>query len=499
LLQEQLGAGGTAVLRHPPSALFGLGGVGKTQIATEYAHRHAEEYDVVWWIRSDQEDHIKASLVGLGTRLRLPGVSPGDRDRSLRLVLEALEAGDPHPQWLLIFDDVAQPQALRRYIPQGGHVIVTSRFTEWHQVLSTDGIEVREFARDDTITFLRDRVPQLAPAGDHAAQVARAADANRLASVLGDLPLAAEHAAAYLSQTGGAVGDYVTAFNRDAHALLAQDADMFASNLAVATTWSVTRHTLSPEARELFQLLAFFAAEPISEEVLIQPGRLALDPALPAPLQKVLSSRIDLKRAQRELSRFSLASVYGQRNVVQLHRVVQAVTQARMEKESPELGHVLRRTVSALLAATDPDSPEREQNDPIYERTIQHLTPTRALESDNRQVRNLIINQVRRLRYRGGDEEALSLGSAALEVWKAQPDDIQTLALATEVGWGLRNPRPGRGRVRAQHRHLAPPGRAPRRGGRHLPDLREQLLSGPARARPLRRGARAGPGPAPGL
>jgi tetratricopeptide (TPR) repeat protein len=436
-LREQLVAGGSAVIRQPPSALYGLGGVGKTQIATEYAHRFAEDYEVVWWVRADQEDSIQASLVGLGTRLRLPDVSPGDRDRSLRLVIDALQAGDPYSRWLLIFDDVTQPNKLRRYIPQGGHVIVTSRINEWRQVLNTDGIEVREFARAETVKFLRERVPQLAPAADPATEALITAEADRLAEVLGDLPLAAEHAASYLKQTGIPVADYVAAFERDAHALLGRDADMFATNRVVSTTWSVTQHSLSPEARELFQLLAFFAAEPIAEENLL-PGQMTFDPPLPEPLQKVLSSRTELKRAQRELARFSLISVYGQRNVSQLHRVVQAVTRARIEKESPALATALQQAVFALLAATDPESPEREQNDPIYERTIRHLIPTGVLESDHERVRNLIINQVRRLRMRGGNREALSLGDAALAVWKSSPDEIQTLAIAAEVGMAKR-------------------------------------------------------------
>lgn len=437
-LREQLVASGSAVIRQPPSALYGLGGVGKTQIATEYAHRYAEEYEAVWWVRSDQEDSIQASLVALGTRLRLPDVSPGDRDRSLRLVIDALQAGDPYSRWLIIFDDVTQPNKLRRYIPQGGHVIVTSRINEWRQVLNTDGIEVREFARAETLKFLRERVPLLAPREDAAAEAAATSDANRLAAVLGDLPLAAEHAASYLAQTGTRVADYIAAFERDAHALLGRDADMFATNRVVSTTWSVTQHSLSPEARELFQLLAFFAAEPIAEEILL-PGQVAFDPPLPSPLQKVLMSRTELKRAQRELARFSLISVYGQRNVSQLHRVVQAVTRARIEKESPDLAKTLQHAVFALLAATDPESPEREQSDPVYERTIRHLVPTGALESDNERVRNLIINQVRRLRMRGGNREALSLGEAALSIWKASPDDIQTLAAAAEVACAMRD------------------------------------------------------------
>ena len=68
----------------------------------------------------------------------------------------------------------------------------------------------------------------------------------------------------------------------------------------------------------------------------------------------MLSSRTELKRAERELARFSLVTIYGQRNVLQMHRVVQAVNRGRIEKGTPELGAVLRDTVFALLAATDP-------------------------------------------------------------------------------------------------------------------------------------------------
>ena len=435
-LRAQLKSGAAAVLRQPPSALYGLGGIGKTQIAAEYAHRFSEEYEVVWWVRADQEDSIRASLVALGSQLRLSDVSPGDRDRSFHIVIDALQTGEPYAHWLLIFDDVTQPGILRRYIPQGsGHVIVTSRITEWRQVLSTDGIEVKEFHRSETVKFLRARVSQL---GYGSGDAQRQDEAEQLAEILGDLPLATEHAASYLSQTGTPVSGYIDAFGRNAHDLLSRDADMFSTNLAVATTWSVSRHSLTPQAQELFQLLAFFAAEPISEENLVQRGRIQDMPDLPAALHKVLSSRTELRRAERELARFSLISIYGQRNVIQMHRVVQAVTRGRIQKETPEVATVLKDTVFALLAASDPDGPEKEQNDPAYERSIHHLGPTGALESNNELLRNLIVNQVRRLRLRGGYRESLSFGESALELWKTDPNDIQTLALAVEVAIAMR-------------------------------------------------------------
>lgn len=433
-LRDRLRAGGSAVIGQPASALYGLGGVGKTEIVTEYAHRSQAEYDVVWWIRSENEEAIRASLVTLGRRLGIPDVNPGDPDRSVRFVIDSLQSGDPYSRWLLIFDDVTQPEMLRRYIPQGGHVIVTSRRTEWRQILNSDGIEVREFSRAETVRFLRARVPQLAATADPSADTAAQATADRLAALLGDLPLAAEHAASYLTQTGLSVAEYIEAFERDAYTLLSSDVDAYArSSLAYAMTWSTSPRALSPEAQALFQLLTFFAAEPISEEILVQPGNPMLGGTLPAPLLKVLSSRGGLKRGSRELARFSLVSLDGPRNVVQLNRVVQAVTRSRVEKQDPEYADTLRSTVFALLAATDPDRPEQETYDPVYERTIRHLIPTGAILSEDSRLRGLIINQVRRLRMRGGNREALALGEPALNAWTEKPEDIQTLALTVEV------------------------------------------------------------------
>ncbi|UBU18572.1 tetratricopeptide repeat protein [Nonomuraea gerenzanensis] len=437
-MRNRLTQSSEALISQPAQALYGLGGVGKTEIAAEYAHRWASDYEVIWWVRAEQEDTIRNSIVALGRRMRLPDFTGENRDYSSQTVLDALRNGEPYAKFLLIFDNATQPEIVRRYIPHGnGHVIITSRVQGWRQAVRDDGIEVSQFALDETVAFLRRRVTTLAPAGDGAEEKRRLRLARQLAAALDNLPLAAEHAAAYLTQTGSSVEEYLERFQRDAHDLLGESVDMYYPQV-VATTWSLARGSISDEAVALFSLLAFFSPEPIAETLLVQSGRVL---NVSGPVGKIVDSVTEYRRAARELARFSLVKLDGIRNTIQVHRVVQAVTKARIEREDLAQARLLRKTVHTLLAASDPLEPEREDNDPKYEFSRQHLLPADALNTDNAHLRNLVINQVRRLALRGGYAESLSLGQAALTNWRGRlgDEDLQVLALAAEVASVLRD------------------------------------------------------------
>ena len=444
-IRDRLSADSAALISQPPQAIYGLGGVGKTEIAAEYCHRYGQDYDVVWWIRAEQEDTLRNALIALGQRLGLSGFRDQDREYSLGIVLDALRRGEPYDSWLLVFDNATDPQTVSRYIPQGpGHSIITSRVTRWRRALRAEGIEIAEFTTEEAVEFLRKRVNQLArvealPGADQLAlQRAQADDSQRdakalrLAQALANLPLAAEHAAAYMNETGTSVDDYLGLFERNAHDLFSLDVDI-SYPYAVATAWSVSRETLSAEADALFLLLAFFAPEPISEELLVQPGRVQ---KMPTALGRVLGDVAEFRRAVRELHRFSLVKIDGVRNVILIHRVVQAITRDRLEREDPGTGREFRETVHALLAASDPGAPHSEENDVLYERSRQHLVPSGALESANLRVRALVINQMQHLNARGDSHESLAMGERALQNWRNSfgQDDLQTLQLCVEVG-----------------------------------------------------------------
>ena len=427
-LRGRLVAGSTTVIGQPALPVYGLGGIGKTEMATEYAHRFRNEYTLVWWIRCERKALIVNALLSLGRAMRLPDFQVEERDYSVRLVMDALSRGEPHENWLLIFDNAINAEMVSEYIPQGsgGHVIITSRDSHWRKALRVEGIELGEFEADETVEFLYKRVPALsglalkpdaspaAMARADADQARRRLEVVQLAAEVANLPLAAEHAAAYLAETGTPVQEYLELFRANAHRLLGMDLDITYPH-AVATTWSVSRGTISADADALFKLLAFFAPEPISQELLLQPSQAS---HLPGALSRVLSGSTLFRRAARELSRFSLAKINPVRNVIQMHRVVQAVTQGQLMREDPDEAAELQSVAHRLLAASDPNAPDRDDSEEAYERSRQHLVPSGALESDNEFVRRLIVNQVRRLHRRGGYAESLSLGELAYETWQ---------------------------------------------------------------------------------
>jgi tetratricopeptide (TPR) repeat protein len=436
--------------------IYGLGGIGKSEIATEYVYRHGADYSLCCWIPSEKPQLIQNALLTLGRALRLAEVRPDERDRSVEIVLDALRQGRPVADWLLVFDNAPEAAAVVPFIPRGpGHVIITSRDSHWSKALGVDGIEIGEWQHEETVEYLRRRVPALAPVTDNPGastqdlreEEARQADSRELADAIEDLPIAADHAQAYLRQTASSVKEYIDMLRGNAHILMAYDVDIKYPGV-VASTWSVSRAALSAEAVALFTLLAFFAPEPVHEELLVQPGKLqdlpfpsSEESARGAALRHVLADSRQFRDAARELQRFSLAKMDGRRNVIQVHRVVRAVTQGEITRSDKEAADEFRAVVHSLLAATDPNAPDRDDTDKDYALSRPHIEPSGALESPNPLVRHLIINQVKHLYRMGGYTESLAIGEAALAKWREifEPSDELTLSLAVEIAPALRH------------------------------------------------------------
>ena len=303
-----------------PHALYGLGGVGKTQLAIEYAYRYASYYQVVWWIPADQIALVRSSLAALAPRLGLSGIQPGRVEESMAEVLEALRRGIPFDRWLLVFDNADQPEIIRNLIPSGpGDVIVTSRNRGWAQVVAA--LEVDVFTREESCLYLQRLVPGITRQ-----------DADRLATELGDLPLALDQAAALLRETVITVDAYLALLSEESTVILGENPPQVDYPLPVAAAWNLSVVRLreqTPYALELLQCCAFFGPAPIPLHVL-ERGRYVLTP----PLRDTLSDPILIGRSIRALGRYSLVRIDNYRRTIEVHRIVQRLIRDEFDSEA---------------------------------------------------------------------------------------------------------------------------------------------------------------------
>src|SRR3954447_25642494 len=129
-LEQALTASGRSALTRPVS-VHGLGGVGKTLLAVEFAYRHADAYDAVFWLAAENPTTLAPAFAELARELALPEAGEPDQNVRIAAVLRWLEA---HPRWLLVLDNAERREDVEPFIPRrhAGHVLITSRNPDWH-------------------------------------------------------------------------------------------------------------------------------------------------------------------------------------------------------------------------------------------------------------------------------------------------------------------------------------------------------------------------------
>ncbi|MEW1771994.1 FxSxx-COOH system tetratricopeptide repeat protein [Streptomyces sp. NPDC086777] len=420
-VREQLRSGVTAVLPQQ-QALFGMGGVGKTQIALEYVHRFSADYDLVWWVPSENADNVVASLAELGARIGAPGGE--DMALASKETLRMLSRGSPTTRWILVFDNADDPEDLTGYLPAtgSGHVLITSRNQAWSDRTATLPVDV--FERQESIEHLSRRAGFLT-----------SVEADQVAEAVGDLPLAVEQAGAWLAQTGVPTAEYLRRLTEETAAVMAlnQPPDYPGT---VAATWNISIERLrerSPASVRLLQLCAFFSAEPISSELLYESDELL------TALR--LTESLLIGQLVREIGQLALAKVDQISRSIQVHRLVQAVIRSQMsEEERREARHTVHEILRGARPKGDEPTDNREnwrQFDSIWP----HLTASDIRNCTEAEPRRLLIDRVRYLWKRGEFSRAQRLAEELLAHWKEPlgEDDEQYLFLRCQLANVLRS------------------------------------------------------------
>ncbi len=324
---RSLDAGQTTAITQAQT-ISGLGGIGKTRLAVEYAWRSGERYDAAFFVVAESPQALRANLAHLGRPelLNLPEHGAAAAEQSLAAVLRWLRE---HDRWLLILDNVDTPEAqaaVMEILPSlsTGRVLITSRIRDWAPVVDRQLLE--RLGPDEARRYLLDRT-----AGDRIPAADDRELAGRLADKLGGLPLALAQAAAYIAHYQTSFADYLQTWQKERDEVLTwHDPAVMQYPASVAATWQTTFRQLCPMATAVLRLAAFLALDPIPVEIFEQ-GEALVSEAVGLLGEEASATggpagETTLKDAIASLAACSLVTRKGTSFTV--HRMVQEVLRA---------------------------------------------------------------------------------------------------------------------------------------------------------------------------
>ncbi|MEU6824466.1 FxSxx-COOH system tetratricopeptide repeat protein [Streptomyces atriruber] len=389
-------------------ALHGPGGMGKTQLALEYVHRFAGDYDIVWWVTAAGRITPREQFAALAPRLGI------EVSGQLDTVIDAVrrELTRTTRPWLLVLDGAEAPDKVRDLIPEGrGHVLVTTLSADW-AAHTEAAVAIPPFERAESVAFVGRRAARLAEE-----------DAERLAEAVEDMPLLLDQMAAWLDVTPTAdVPGYIKDIRggRPDRFGVVESRD-YPESFQVA--WAKTLNTLregAATAWQLLNLLACFSPDVVPVR-LLQTARRG---DLPRPLAELVSEPSSWNTALRRLSEITSMRVEYEPGRMDIQRV----STLRMHRlfhryvvgiQSPHDRTRYSEAARKVLVTADPRDPGSRANWARYAELIPHLEPSGALASTDDDVRELVLNCIEYLRMRGEEEDGRWLSREAVRHWRA--------------------------------------------------------------------------------
>jgi tetratricopeptide (TPR) repeat protein len=383
-------------------ALKGLGGIGKTQIAAEYAYKYKNHYKDILWAKAESRATLISDFVTLASLLDLIGRSAEEQNVALALVKrqttstwlqESITAEQNvalalvkhwlgvHTDWLLILDDANDPKLVGDFLPPNpkGHIVLTSQASSFDHLGVMSPIEVEKMLPDEARDFFYKRTNR------YSLDPGELQAVGALIQELDALPLALEQAGAYIAAKPARFQDYLVSYRNRGLKLLEQAKPVTGGyTKSVATAWSLNFEQVeetSKAAADLLHVSAFFSPDRIPLE-LISMGAAEFGPKLATALANVDSNPLALDEVLAPLTQFSLIRRDLDARTFDLHRLVQVVLKDGMDEATQR--HWAERLVRVMCSAfVKPESSTWSH----YERLLPHaqactkLIETWGLES----------------------------------------------------------------------------------------------------------------------
>jgi len=332
------------------AAVQGIGGVGKTSLAIEYAHRYRNLYAGVCWCPAETRTGLLSALANLTVTLGASTAEEADVEKAAKAALR--RSAEQRATWLLVYDNVPAPDAIADLLPSAGaRVLITSRFSDWSELADEVALDVLPL--EEAVALLRSRTAR------------GFAGAQTLAEVLGRLPLALDHAAAYCKRTQMRFADYATKASSliDAAPRSVGYPRSVAATFDLAITEAVAQ---CPAAEPLMAYLAQCAHERIPMTL----------------VEGAVEDEVECMEALAAIAEVSLVKhdpFEDGTPAVTVHRLVQAVARARSEANG-SAQDAIGKLIARLTASYPEDGYDNPQSWPLCAKLTPHLLARRGAD-----------------------------------------------------------------------------------------------------------------------
>jgi len=308
-------------------ALFGMGGIGKTQIALEYVYTNEKNYARTYWISAVDQTTL---LSGYAEIAKMAGVKLAPDSVPLETAKTVLRWLREQSSWLIVIDNLDVIEVIEGFLPETGphkHVIITTRNPD-AQGIPAQGVEVPLLDPEAAVHLLSTLstipIPSNSPEQNAAKSIVQRLDC---------LPLAIEQAGAFIRQVTCGYASFLESYEKnrkELHKWVPKGNRQY--RYSVATTWFLSFNLIRetyPDIAKFFQILSFLNPDGIRIDFLVESAN-----GLESALREIIGD--DLKRwtALLELEKFSLIKWNRGSNMLVIHRLVQAVIRDEMQAEN---------------------------------------------------------------------------------------------------------------------------------------------------------------------